>query len=81
MYKFLFSNAAMLRLDAVSVDPGVNDFDVVFDDTGDGLLQYEEVISSSGLLFTDGGFFPELFGVPDLEGISTSGGPRADGVT
>jgi hypothetical protein len=72
------ANAATLRLDAVSLDPGINDFDVLFDDTGDGLLQYEEIISSSGLLFADGGFFPRLFGVPDLEGVSTIGGPCVD---
>ncbi len=68
-------NAATLRLDAVSLDPGVNDFDVLFDDTGDGLLQYEEIISSSGLTFEDGSFWPRLFGVPNLEGVSTIGGP------
>jgi hypothetical protein len=68
------ANAATLRLDAVSLDPGINDFDVLFDDTGDGLLQYEEIISSSGL----GDDFPRLFGVPDLEGVSTIGGPCVD---
>ena len=72
------ANAAMLRLDATSLDPGINDFDVLFDDTGDGLLQYEEIISSSGLLFADGGSFPRLFGVPDLEDVSTIGGPCVD---
>ena len=47
----------------------------MFEDTGDGLLQYEEVISSSGLLFSDGAFSPRLFGVPNLDGVSTIGGP------
>jgi hypothetical protein len=68
------ANAAMLRLDAVSLDPGISDFDVLFDDTGDSLLQYEEIISSSGL----GDDFPRLFGVPDVEGVSTIGGPCVD---
>ena len=68
------ANAATLRLDAVSLDPGIDDFDVLFDDTGDSLLQYEEIISSSGL----GDDFPRLFGVPDLEGVSTIGGPCVD---
>jgi hypothetical protein len=69
------ANAAMLRLDAVSLDATINDFDVLFDDTGDGLLQYEEIVSSSGLTFEDGSFWPRLFGVPNLEGVSTIGGP------
>jgi len=74
------ANAVTLRLDAASLDPDINDFDVVFDDTGDGLLQYEEIISSSGLLFSDGGFFPRLFGVPNLDGVSTIGGPCVEEV-
>ena len=72
------ANAAMLRLDATSLDPGIDDFDVLFDDTGDGLLQYEEIVSSSGLTFEDGSFWPRLFGVPNLEGVSTIGGPCSD---
>ena len=72
------ANAITLQLDAVSpTDPDFG-FDVLFEDTGDGLLQYEEVISSSGLLFSDGGFFPRLFGVPNLDGVSTIGGPCVD---
>jgi hypothetical protein len=72
------ANAITLRLDAVSpTDPDFG-FDVLFEDTGDGLLQYEEVVSSSGLLFPDGGFFPRLFGVPNLDGVSTIGGPCVD---
>jgi len=72
------ANAITLQLDAVSpTDPDFG-FDVLFEDTGDGLLQYEEVISSSGLLFPDGGFFPRLFGVPNLDGVSTIGGPCVD---
>ena len=72
------ANAITLQLDAVSpTDPDFG-FDVLFEDTGDGLLQYEEIISSSGLLFPDGGFFPRLFGVPNLDGVSTIGGPCVD---
>ena len=69
------ASAVTLRIDAVSTDPNGIGFDVVFEDTGDGLLQYEEVLSSSGIVFPDGFAFPRLFGVPDLEGISTIGGP------
>ena len=70
------ANAITLRLDAISPDPDSQfGFDVIFDDTGDGLLQYEEIISTSGLLFDDGGLFPELLGVPTIAGVSTVGGP------
>jgi len=70
------ANAIMLRLDAVSPNPGSNfGFDVIFDDSGDGLLQYEEIISSSGFLFDDGGFSPALLGVPTIAGVCTVGGP------
>ena len=75
------ANATMLRLDATSLDPGIEDFDVLFDDTGDGLLQYEEIVSSSGLTFEDGNFWPRLFGVPNLEGVSTIGGPCAEEIS
>ena len=72
------ANAITLQLDAVSpTDPDFG-FDVLFEDTGDGLLQYEEVISSSGLLFPDGSIWPRLFGVPNLDGVSTIGGPCVD---
>jgi hypothetical protein len=72
------ASAATLRLDAVSPTDPIFGFDVLFEDTGDGLLQYEEILSSSGLLFPDGGFFPRLFGVPNLDGVSTIGGPCVD---
>ena len=36
------AGAVTLRIDAVSTDPNGVGFDVVFEDTGDGLLQYED---------------------------------------
>lgn len=68
------ASAVTLRIDAFGLD-GSDAFNVLFEDTGDGLLQFEEVLSSSGFVFPDGGSFPVLFGVPDLDGISTVGGP------
>jgi hypothetical protein len=68
------ANAVTLRLDAVSATTGLAAFDVVFEDTGDGLLQFEEILSTSGILLgTD--LYPALLGVPTIEGISTLGGP------
>ena len=67
------ASAVPLRLDAFNSD-GSTAFDVFFEDTGDGLLQYEEITSTSGLLLgTD--LYSALLGVPTIEGISTLGGP------
>lgn len=67
------ASAIPLHLDAFNSD-GSTAFDVLFEDTGDGLLQYEEILSTSGLLLgTD--LFDHLLGVPTIEGISTVGGP------
>jgi hypothetical protein len=68
------ASAATLRLDAVSPDTGDPVFDVLFNDSGDGLLQYEEIISTSGILLgTD--LYSALLGVPTIDGVSTEGGP------
>ena len=67
------ASAVPLQLDAFNSD-GSTAFDVLFEDTGDGLLQYEEILSTSGLLLgTD--LYDSLSGVPTIEGISTVGGP------
>ena len=68
------ASAVTLRLDAVSAGTGDPAFDVLFDDSGDGLLQFEEIISTSGLLLgTD--LYSALLGVPTIPGVSTVGGP------
>jgi len=68
------ANAATLRLEALGAGSGDFAFDVLFEDTGDGLLQFEEILSTSGLLLgTD--LYDHLLGVPTIEGISTLGGP------
>jgi hypothetical protein len=71
------ADAARLQLVATGIAPDATDlgFDVLFDDTGDGLLQFEEIISSSGFVFPDGGAFPALLGVPNVADVSTAGGP------
>jgi hypothetical protein len=69
------ADAARLQLVATGIGPGATGFDVLFDDTGDGLLQFEEIISSSGFTFPDGGAFPALLGVPNVADVSTAGGP------
>ena len=82
------ANATLLELSATSlpVNPNItaSDFTVTFNDTGDGILQIEEVVSFSGVLFTHNiisGLYQEgdgLLGVADIAGISSSGLPSAD---
>lgn len=72
-------SAATLRLDVTSLSPDWASFEVVFNDTGDGLLQYEEITSHTGLLGSDGTLFDFLAGVPTIPDISTEGGPCNQG--
>jgi len=70
----LTANAGLIRIDAFSVDPtATEDWSLVYDDTsGDGLFQFDELLSSTGL--TVFGNLWELTGAPDLAGISTLSG-------
>ena len=75
------ANASLLRLDATSTDPvdpiGRPDFFVVFEDTGDGLLELTEVTSFSGIALA--GFeLPVLLYVPEIADISIESGVCAD---
>ena len=68
------ASAVTLRLDALSPDTNDAVFNVVFEDTGDGLLQFEEILSTSGIqLGSD--LYSALLGVPTIEDVSTLGGP------
>jgi PEP-CTERM motif len=75
------ANAIPLRLDATSLDAEHSDFFVIFDDTGDGLLQNDEVTDFSGVfLFPEGTLYNLLVGVPTIADISSVSGfcPLAD---
>ena len=66
------ADAALLRLTA---DPVVHrdtlgGFEITFEDTGDGRLQFKEVIAFSGVE-TFGRFWPFLVDVPDIPYVST----------
>ena len=63
------ANADPIRLDAASNIAGVPDWFIVFDDTGDGLLQWDEITEFSGFLF-DTDVFEFVLRVPDIAGIS-----------
>ncbi len=67
----LVANADLIRVEATSLAPAsYSDFTVVFDDTGDGLLQWDEILSFSGVVWF-GVFMDYLSSTPDLAGIST----------
>jgi len=62
---------ALLQIDAVSQTAGISNFEIIYNDTGDGLFQLGELVSFSGV--TSGGLsYSQIFGVPDIQGISTA---------
>jgi len=64
------ASAAPLRLDAVSLLAGLGDFHVLFDDTGDRVLQLAEVSGFSGVRFL-GDFYPTLLVIGESGGYTT----------
>jgi hypothetical protein len=70
------AHAISLRLDATSTTgAGFSSFYVVFEDTGDGLLQVDEAETFSGTIdASDGSLYNLMVGVPNIAGISTQGG-------
>lgn len=68
------ASASLYRLEAVSSAPSsFSDFSLEFDDTGDGLLQINEILSFSGITI-EGDFFDDVTQVPDLGGVSSLSG-------
>jgi len=71
--------AIPLQLNATSTlnAAGISDFTISFSDTGDGLLQLDEITSFSGVTLTGfsgdvlNGFWSVVDAVPDIMGIST----------
>jgi hypothetical protein len=72
------ANAMLLQLDASNPDTTqLTPFSVLFDDTGDGLLQFGEIIGFSGVTCSPcgpNGFFDTVTTVPNIVGISTLSG-------
>ena len=68
----LAANADLLRLDAISASADIGDFYIVFDDGGDGLLEWSEIVEFSGYSvdFLDL-LLDTVVGVPTIAGIST----------
>ena len=75
------AHAGLIEITATNDGVGVNgrfsSFTIVFDDlNGDGLLQFDEIVSFSGLdeLIGLGRSWSELTGIPNIAGISTQSG-------
>ncbi|MDJ0908599.1 MAG: PEP-CTERM sorting domain-containing protein [Woeseiaceae bacterium] len=63
--------------DGIGLNGRFSSFTILFDDAnGDGLLQFDEIVSFSGLeeLIGLGRSWSELTGIPDIAGISTQSG-------
>jgi hypothetical protein len=72
------AQAIPMRLDATSQNSNFSNFFVEFDDTGDHLLQFNEVTVFSGITFTSSGrLYSILLAVPEIPGFAT-GGCRLD---
>jgi hypothetical protein len=68
------ANAGPITLTATPTEADLSGFFIAFEDTGDGLLQFAEVTSFSGVQFV-GKTFPVLDQVPTIAGISEFSGP------
>ena len=69
------ANAVSLRLDATALDADFSSFFVIFEDTGDGLLQADEVAQFSGVDEPASHTFYDVFvGVPTMADISSLSG-------
>lgn len=64
------ATAVPLRLDATSLVAGLGDFHVLFDDTGDRVLQLSEVSGFSGVRFL-ADFYPTLLVVGESGGYTS----------
>jgi hypothetical protein len=76
------AQATPLRLDATTAFPAyTTDFSVIFNDTGDGILQIGEIFSFTGFNFlredsnVPKAFYDEIYGIPTIPGISMDDRP------
>ena len=68
------ANAVLIKIDATSVSAGFSDWSLIFNDTGDGLLEASEIESFSGATGASGGIYDEIVGTPTVAGVSISSG-------
>lgn len=67
-----------MTIHATSVTVGLTDWDITFNDTGDGLLQLAEITSFSGFTLTGSGAadgtYTVVSQVADISGVAAGGG-------
>ena len=71
------ASAAQMTIQAVQLLQGLPSWSVTFDDTGDGLLQFSEIISFSGLIESPPAVgsvlnLTAILFVPDIAGLATT---------
>jgi hypothetical protein len=76
------ANAGLISLLGTSNVPGVGSLDIIYNDTGDGLLQFEEIEFFASVHFTTGdpnvdGIYAPILAVPNIPGVSTGNGGNA----
>ena len=75
-----FSDSAVLRLDSSAQlfngEVRFTDFQVDFQDTGDGLLQFDEILNFSGVdaILAPLTSYTDIAYVPEITGVSTASG-------
>jgi PEP-CTERM motif len=72
------AHAGFINFQATSFVPALaSNFTIVYDDTGDGLLQVGEVVTFSGITIFGGafdGFYNQVFAVPNIAGFASGNG-------
>jgi len=68
----MLATADLIRLDATTkYSESLSSFFVYFNDTGDGLLQWNEIVEFSGIYFGSSSYLGTLLTVPSYPGISS----------
>jgi hypothetical protein len=79
------AHAGLISFQATSLLPALaTNFNVIYDDTGDGLLQVGEILTFSGVTFTGvapalDGFYYQIVAVPNIAGLASGTGGGGGG--
>lgn len=81
------TSARLIKLDAVNPSvASISNFSVVFNDTGNGLFELEELVSFSGMLCSPcgvggvlTGVYDTILSVPDITSVAIHGGSLPSG--
>lgn len=71
----LMANATLIQINATANDPtNFSNWSLIFNDTGDGLVEAAEIVSFSGATYAPGGIYDSIVGTPTVAGISIASG-------